>query len=98
MDPMTIRSQAALALLISPWLFTMAGAQNLAPGDALISPSAPAANGGMRAGENLLAPIPDDFKPGGTITDSGMDLSTFLPQKETTADWTQMITTQVYHG
>ncbi|HTH98199.1 MAG TPA: hypothetical protein VL574_12345 [Stellaceae bacterium] len=81
------RSRVALALLVSPWLH-MAGHTMIGH----------AAAQSLQPGENLLAPIPDNFKPGGTIDDSGMNLSTFLPKKETTANWTQMITTQVYHG
>lgn len=48
--------------------------------------------------ENVLAPVPKDFKLGFATDKGRMTISEFVPQNETVEDWSRMITLQIFHG
>jgi hypothetical protein len=50
----------------------------------------------QRVGEQLLAPIPPTFKLAAQPQYTGVTIKVYLPANETTQDWTEQITVQVF--
>jgi hypothetical protein len=42
--------------------------------------------------------VPKDFKVGATTEENGVTITKFVPQAESVADWSRMITMQIFHG
>ena len=52
---------------------------------------------GLQA-ENILTPLPPEFKIGFSTRDGRMDMAEYVPKAETVDEWSKMITVQIFHG
>ena len=48
-------------------------------------------------GENLLAPMPDDFKVGYHDANDSEAMAEYVPDAETVDNWSRMVTVQIFH-
>lgn len=56
----------------------------------------PAAAQSGFSGETMLLPIPDGFVEGFTNTDGAYTITEYVPEGESTEDWTRMLTVQLF--
>lgn len=48
--------------------------------------------------ENILTPLPPDFKIGFNSQSGASEMHEYVPKSETVEDWSRMITVQIVHG